>query len=374
MSNLEHLKSVLKTAQTENAYLIVFFGTFANYKHLENTESIKRATIKDGFFTYPMVTNRGVELWQERYPIEGLYLAINTRSQRKLIDKLEVIYPAITSVMKEADSISFDSDTFIQASRRATKDMPANFTFNDMCTASFLPAGKPLLFTEDGAVYDRAFQQMKVGKSIRLLCNDILGLNANDSQIERITNKVKARFAPIEILISSDVAGVYAMNHAPKYEIGSLNDSCMKNKSEYFSTLSHSSNCRVAYAVNCEGELIARALLWTTETGETILDRIYGTDAIQEKFKTWAINNGYFHRYRQSYTDVDEFVCPNTKQKVFKYFEIHIEALEEDYVPFLDTFYRYGYCAERGGYYLSNEAHEYTDYTCRETNGGWESY
>ena len=374
MSNLKHINATIETAKQDRKNLILFFGNFANYEYLEERQSIERIEICDNFLTYPVCTSRGIELWQKRYPLQGLYVAIQTRSQRQLVDSKHTLIKAIVDVCKDSESIGLSASTLETAFKYATPAMASNFTFNDGCTASFLPANKPLLFHENGEKFTANFQPIKIGKAIRQLCNTVLGIGASDSQIEQMTNKIKSQFAPIEILTSDNIHEIYALNHGDSSETGTLSDSCMRNKSYLYNDLSSSANCQVLYALNCEGELIARALLWTTHDGSKVMDRIYGTDANIEKFKAYAKAQGYYCKARQSYSDINTFICPTTGETIEKYFTIEIEELDEESAPFLDTFYYYGFDTDIETYILENTAGCLTTHTCRETSGHMECY
>lgn len=374
MSNLKHVNATIETAKQDRKNLILFFGNFANYEYLEDRASIERIEICDNFLTYPVCTSRGIELWQKRYPLQGLYVAIQTRSQRQLVDSKHTLIKAIVDVCKDSDSIGLSASTLETAFKYATPQMASNFTFNDGCAASFLPANKPLLFHESGEKFTANFQPMKIGKAIRQVCNTILGIGASDSQIEQMTNKIKSQFAPIEILTSDSVSEVYALNHGDSSETGTLADSCMKNKSYLYNDLDSSANCQVLYALNCDGELIARALLWEACDGSKVMDRIYGSDANIEKFKAYAKSQGYYCKARQSYSDINTFICPTTGETIEKYFTIDVEEIDENNAPFLDTFYYYGFDSDTENYIVSNMSSHFTSHTCRETNGEMAPY
>ena len=374
MSNLKQITDAVETAKRDGKNLILFYGNFANYEYLEERQSIDKIEICDNFLMYPVCTSRGIELWQKRYPLQGLYVAIQTRSQRSLVDTKHTLIKTIIDICKHPDSIGLSASTLEAALKYATPQMASNFSFNDGCTASFLPANKPLLFHESGEKFTANFQQMKIGKAIRQLCNTTLGIGASDSQIEQMTNKIKSQFAPIEILTSDNIHEIYALNQGDSSETGTLSDSCMRNKSYLYNDLSSSENCEILYALNCEGELIARALLWTACDGSKVMDRIYGTDANIEKFKAYAKSQGYYCKARQSYSDINTFICPTTGETIEKYFTIDIEEIDEESAPFLDTFYYYGFDSDIESYMLSNMNSHFTSHTCRETSGHMECY
>lgn len=366
-ASMKHLTETLKKAKTTNSSLYLYYGNFADYTHIDNRNTIDSMRIEGNFLVVPMVTNRGHELFVKRYPLKGLYLAIQRRSQRHLVDSKNVLSMAIADVMNADDDIFYNSNNIEHAFKYASIDMASNYTFDDACTATFLPANKPLLFLEDGNKYTRSHQQIKIGKAIRSICNDVLNMALSDSNIEAITNKVKAKFAPIEILTSHGISEVYALNHGTRSECGTLADSCMRGKSYFYQYFDSSPNSRILYALNCEGQLIARALLWHTSGGKWVMDRVYGNDANIEKFKAYAKSQGYYYKYEQNYSNTSDFVDPNTGEKVTLWMDIEIDELDLDNTPFMDTFFYY--CNNDGTYYLSNDSNSDTTHRLRETDG-----
>lgn len=371
-ASMKHLAETLKKAKSNNASLYLYYGNFADYTHIDNRNTIDNMRIEAEHLIVPMVTNRGHELFVKRYPLQGLYIALQRRSQRHLVDSKSVLAKAITRVMNSDDDIFFNTNNLEHAFKYATDDMPSNYLFNDPCTASFLPANKPLLFLENGEKYQRSHQQIKIGKAVRSICNDVLNMGLNDSNVEAITNKVKAEFAPIEIFTSDNISEVYAMNIGTRSECGTLSESCMRNKSYLYDGLTDSENCRVLYAVNCDGELIARALLWETITQRVVMDRVYGTDSNIEKFKQYAIQQGYYHKYEQNYSNTAEFVNPSSGETETLYMTIDVSEIDLSSAPFLDTFYYYSY--DGASYSLSNESDSETTHTFRETDGSAAEY
>jgi len=366
-ASIKHLAETIKKAKSTRCSIYLYYGNFADYTHIDNRSTIEAMSIDGDFLNVPMMTNRGYELYSRRYPLKGLYIAIKQRSQRHLVDSKNVLSRAITDVMNPDDDIFYNSNNLEHALQYSTNEMTSNYTFNDACIATFNPANKPLLFLEDGSKYTRAFQQIKIGKAVRSICNDVLNMGLSDSNVEAITNRIKSQFAPIEILTSGNVAEVYALNHGTRSECGTLADSCMRGKSEFYQDLSSSENCKVLYSLNCDGELIARALLWSTACGKMVMDRIYGTDANVLKFIEFAKGQGYYYKYEQNYSNTSEFVNPTTGEKENLYMDIEINELDTYNSPFMDTFHYYN--ENDVMYYLSNENNSDTTHTLRETDG-----
>jgi hypothetical protein len=118
-----------------------------------------------------------------------------------------------------------------------------------------------------------------------------------------------------EILISSDPAEIYSLSTADS-DCGTLGTSCMRseNRSQYTCAKStdffkHIPFLKIAYILNKEGKLKARALMWENVTDNdsgkkfTFIDRIYGTDKSVIGMKEWAHSNGYYCKVNQSYGD-----------------------------------------------------------------------
>lgn len=136
-----------------------------------------------------------------------------------------------------------------------------------------------------------------------------------------------------------DIPRMYDQDYYEDGGRASLGESCMKDKPYSFFDI---------YADIADGMLIledeesglysGRALLFTTDCGTQIMDRVYHNDEItKELFIQYAIDNGYVYKARQSYNTKDEWINPETNQQFEKYYSISIPNMYDEW-PYLDTF------------------------------------
>jgi hypothetical protein len=128
--------------------------------------------------------------------------------------------------------------------------------------------------------------------------------------------------------------------------------------SDHFQIYDHIPHCRIVYKVE-RGTLVGRALLWDCVEPYKIkvMDRIYASDyAIEQVFKKWARDNGYFYKSSQS-SGLRNFIEPVTSTTYLSD-EYYIETgdlteLNLTAVPYMDTFYgysKYGRLSTSGHY------------------------
>lgn len=241
-------------------------------------------------------------------------------------------------------SICNNLDTGARGLDYSTIQYAAEFQFNDVETATFLPAGKPSLRDNtDGQVYDKFYQTQKIGKAVRYVC-DCLGICYTDHHIETMVNIIKAENMPVEFQYTSNQDGIYRisdiynLHHADG--CGSLNGSCMRGLGGYYHDLDSCGNVEAIYTLNHNGELTSRALLWTTRKGTKILDRIYGSDSMITAYKELARDNQWWHKEYQSYDSRRQFVNPDGDE-LRASFAIEIDlndSITDESVPYMDTF------------------------------------
>ena len=121
---------------------------------------------------------------------------------------------------------------------------------------------------------------------------------------------------------------------------GSLGVSCMKydNCQDYLGIYTKNPNIvEMLVAVNSDGRLIGRALLWKLGD-KKIMDRIYtiNDEDFQFAFKKWADENGYWYKKEQKWNNTLFF---KTRDKVMcEEISIQLDNFDFEYYPYLDTF------------------------------------
>ena len=113
-------------------------------------------------------------------------------------------------------------------------------------------------------------------------------------------------------------------------------------------------NAKMLILHNEETDLIiGRAILWddvkylgsdnedeklTTGCSTLVMDRIYADESVYSIFKDWALENGYYRKRYQSYSNETLFRSPVTKDEIELAFSMDINLNEYSAVPYMDTF------------------------------------
>ena len=212
-------------------------------------------------------------------------------------------------------------------------------TFRNDGTISYLPSGKEHLVTEDGEWSREGRQTGRAGKVIRKLFTPRALRMFKDSDFESFTNQYKASFADdfkIEIWDRHKIKDVYDMDRIDGD--GSLNNSCMNGDSDYLDIYEKCERLRIVVILNPEGNLAARALLWTISYDVVFMDRFYvAHDYLFDMMRNFAIDNGfYYKRDFKSYDSKTHMICPDGECKDFRWTILTNTSC--DAYPYIDTF------------------------------------
>ena len=192
-------------------------------------------------------------------------------------------------------------------------------------------------------------QIMKPSKFLKLIRSAITTTDEQllNRTIELLATKIQPK--PIKILVSYDVSGIYNTPTASR-GTGTLGGSCMRYEAagsydgQQYVT-SYDGLCKIAYALDANGNLMSRALLWEDvedhDSGEIFkfMDRIYGSESSIRSMKEWAEYNGYFVKSEQTFSN-NLLVNSNGD----KHLDYHVDAdIDEDShegMPYMDTLSR----------------------------------
>lgn len=133
-------------------------------------------------------------------------------------------------------------------------------------------------------------QQIKLGKVLKQLWGSL-----DSTQIEMAVTKWKARYIvdTSNVIVGNDIGRVY--------DISSVGSSCMAGHGEWMK-LYEDLGTKIAYILDDDGSLRARALLWdknvyqdnNTDNVVTILDRVFFENENDKiTLETWAREKGY---------------------------------------------------------------------------------
>lgn len=125
---------------------------------------------------------------------------------------------------------------------------------------------------------------------------------------EQLSNQVRASVCTDLIQISDLPSNIYDTETYTDEDNGSLGSSCMRPDSSFRCKEGawhyNEWKPKIAYILSQNGELRSRALIWSnvkTKNGNTVtlMDRIYGSDTHQEHMKTYAEDQGWWHKVSQ---------------------------------------------------------------------------
>lgn len=212
----------------------------------------------------------------------------------------------------------------------------------------------------------------KIGRTLRNVIKREYLSQFSDQDFEIATNLLKSNNSggDFEIVKGQDIRETY-LKLPLFYDGGSLGSSCMRYSSceNYFEIYeSNPDVCQMVRLMHPSGKLMGRALLWITRCGTKVMDRIYTCkDAFIDSFKTWAKENGYDYKYRQSYEDKEEWINHKTNEQYDKIYHIDLETDCEEF-PYIDTF-TYG-----GKGFITNDSDDLRITYKNDNTGGQPDY
>jgi hypothetical protein len=203
---------------------------------------------------------------------------------------------------------------------------------------SYVPKGKTTVIGESSGKWSKTNRiNAKFVKAIKKIpfrykySNRFYEL-LNNSVVAAYSNKIT-----LSVVNGSDIVNYYDQKNYINGDTSSLGNSCMRydHCSEYIEFYAaNTSNVDMLIALNQDGLLCGRAILWKADCGTKIMDRIYGTDVMVEKFKRWAIDNDYVHKEYQSYDSSSSWIgkdgCFNQD------YEITVNNIRK--MPYMDSF------------------------------------
>ena len=281
-------------------------------------------------------------------------LYFSKKSYNRLVKRLNLPTPECTAITETTccgrEAICFDNP-------RSTMNTSVDkILYNN-------PDGK--WFIGNPSNPDEKNQPVKLGK----ILSKVWGLKPHE-----ISQKVAEWQSYYEglwrrVMVSNYLSQVYDTKHSND---GTIGGSCMRGKGFLYKDLDKNDNVKIAYIT--EGDiLVARAILWhnvyVKDWGEEInlMDRIYyAHEKYFQAMKEWASKNGYWHKYRQSYTEKDSIVSPDGDVEKYISLEVNLEhPLNPDCCPYLDTFTY----ADKSMTRFWNWEHEDTRYHLDTTDG-----
>jgi len=202
---------------------------------------------------------------------------------------------------------------------------------------SYTPKGKPTITTDSNKWCKQGRAKSKFVKAMKKIP---FRYEYSSKFYEQLNNSVVAAYS-LNISMSEvsgrDIVKYYNEDQYKYGDSSSLGNSCMRydSCSDYIEFYAKNDECvKMVIALDTEDRLVGRALLWTTDSGRKVMDRIYGSDVVIEKFKKYAISMDYAHKEEQSYNNNSGWV---NKDGLFtEHYEITVKNIYT--MPYMDTF------------------------------------
>lgn len=200
-------------------------------------------------------------------------------------------------------------------------------------TIGVLPSGAfDETYDDDQRYGHKKYREGKPGKLLRQLMTPD-GLAAiTESDVEDLANRIKAATTVDEtgfaLLRGEAIADAYHERDTPI-------DSCMVGKpTEWFALYAENPEvCGLLIHRDGRGRIDGRALVWETDQG-TVMDRVYGSDAMHRAFANVATARGWMRGYYRDFTRPGEAkpISPHPDLTV------RLANIRFAHYPYVDTF------------------------------------
>lgn len=185
-------------------------------------------------------------------------------------------------------------------------------------------------------------QRAKPARALKsFLPSDVVG-DFNDTDWEVFSNRFLAAedtsVGELQIVDGKDIKKFYLEdNYTITKRVPQLTSSCMRyDWCQPFLDLYSENKDKVRMVVELDlyGKVMARALVWNFDSGETFMDRIYGDDRAIERFRKYAEGEGWLYRSRNTYSYPTYMMVEGESRRRNK--RVSLEHVPEKF-PFCDT-------------------------------------
>ena len=231
-------------------------------------------------------------------------------------------------------------------------------------------------------IWNEQRAEFKVAKLLKTILGT-LGMSITETELADFAQKYKAAFdlfrsgfGKFDIVEGPKISYWYKSDRYYS-QSGTLGNSCMKEKTpDFFKIYTENPDvCRMVILYDNLGQyvngkymtlkIVGRAIVWTLESGETFMDRVYGTeDAVVDKFINFAKYKGWYYKQHQN-RDIDTYLLgPNGKNLKLN-LRVRAKNCRFDRYPYMDTL-----CyIDRDGKIITNKPSS-GFISCRSTGGG----
>ena len=220
--------------------------------------------------------------------------------------------------------------------------------------ASYLPNGREHKVNDFGRWARDGRQDSKVGKLAKKLINEKGLQYLTDSDFEKFTNVVKSYISVIgdedgegkklefKVVSGEDIRTYYHEDNYSKILGTDTNlwGSCMRYEScqSYLNIyVKNSSVCSMLVALDTNGKVLGRALLWVSTDGAKLMDTIYAAESLQSAFKKYANDNEYWYKSSQSCHHETFDMFNGEENNKYETISVKLERGDFARYPYLDT-------------------------------------
>lgn len=216
--------------------------------------------------------------------------------------------------------------------------------------------------------------EMKIGRFIKRVFGD----DFKDSEIEEFVNKWKSlsKSGKFELWPKHKIKDAYNTDNYTKLRTNDSNpliNSCMNDMLDYVEFYNYAEN-QILVLLDDDGDITARALVWTDNENRIIMDRVYYMwDSDYHKFTKYAKDNGWYYKTKNmsggsSFTKDGKEI--SIKSKVRCYPNVFSVVDKHDYTefPYMDTYYY------AQGNWVMNYEPSGRYLMLQDTEGGYEEY
>ena len=189
--------------------------------------------------------------------------------------------------------------------------------------------------------------EIKVGRAIKYIANDLYDFGINDKQVEDFVNVYKSIGKPgepnFEFYIGDDIKNGYkTKNYYSPY--GTLGSSCMNDEPSYLKIYrNNEKKVRLLVLLDDNGKIAGRALVWKLDKSpcdaEYFMDRVYtNRDFETNKFIEYAEKNGFLYKSRMSSGDNEVVQFRYKGKQIYGEIRVKLDGKQSKY-PYMDTLF-----------------------------------
>ena len=293
-----------------------------------------------GMYTYHWLNNRKL--------LEKFGITVSNRSENNITNRV-VSNSLANNLMNFADNMQNEKKHLWRIAcnsiyKAAVNDkQDRHFTINNKGAMTYTPKGRMTAVTDDREKWlanNKYRSEIKIGKGLRKIFQH-QSIKVPSDVIEYFTNKLKSKYTftgKITVVSGSYIRDWYDGNIYATYNTESLGNSCMRHNTcqDYFDIYTENDDkVKMIIAIDDEGMLIGRAILWETDSHGLFCDRIYGTQMTIEAIKSYAKKLGAYTKYKQSYSD--STIISTTGEAINEEITITLNKGGFQEYPYMDT-------------------------------------